>query len=493
VWIEDVELDQNFPRLPVARKVGLHGGFAFPVVDGGQIHGLIELFSRRVERPDLELLEVFQTIGRQVGQFVRRKAGEVLEQERARHVALGADVGAALTGSLALPDALRGCTDALLKHLGAAFAHVWLLKEGDRVLEPAATSGLYVPLSEPHGRAPVGERMIGKIAAERKPYLTNDVPNDPLVSDRDWARHEGLIAFAGYPLILDDDLMGVVALFSRTALSGSTLTVLSGLADRIAIAIQRRKTEERLRTLNDTLEQSVRERTANLEDVLRELEAFAYSVAHDLRAPLRAMAGFSQILLEDYTRKPLDAEGEQCARRIVEAAGRMSALIEDLLAYSRLTRDELALHEVDLDQVVRDVLSAMAGEIADRKATVEIRGRIPAVVGHARTLDQVLTNLVSNALKFVLPGTLPRVSLRAEVRGGFVRLWVEDNGIGIAPEHQERIFRVFERVEAQEKYGGTGIGLAIVRRGMERMGGRSGLESAPGSGSKFWIEIPRSR
>jgi signal transduction histidine kinase len=168
----------------------------------------------------------------------------------------------------------------------------------------------------------------------------------------------------------------------------------------------------------------------------------------------------------------------------------MDQLIQDLLAYSRVSREDLRLGYVDLTRVTRQAAVQLQEEIAARGASLLVDEPLPAVVGHEGTLAQVVANLLGNAVKFVPPGTAPELRVRAERRDGRVRLWFEDNGIGIAPEHHERIFRVFERLHGVEQYPGTGIGLAIVRKGMERMGGRAGVESKPGAGSRFWIELP---
>jgi len=237
------------------------------------------------------------------------------------------------------------------------------------------------------------------------------------------------------------------------------------------------------------LEQRVRLRTAELEERNAELEAFAYSISHDLRAPLRAMQGFSLALLEDYGDR-LDEAGRRYAQRVITAARTMDRLIDDLLAYSRLARAELRLVPLDLGRLVRSSLEQLDGEMQGRAPRVTVAEPLPAVVGHGATLVQVFVNLVANAIKFVPADRVPEVVVRAEPLGGRVRVWVEDNGIGIAAEHHERIFRVFERLHRAEDYPGTGIGLAIVRKGVERMGGRVGVESALGSGSRFWIELP---
>ena len=241
--------------------------------------------------------------------------------------------------------------------------------------------------------------------------------------------------------------------------------------------------------MNSELERRVEQRTAELQEALKELEAFTYTVAHDLRAPLRAMHGFGQILLEDHA-AGMDETAREYLRQIVESGDRMDVLITDLLTYSRLSRQEVPLERIELDLVADQVLHEMAAELEGCGAEVHVERPLPTAIGHGVTLSQSLSNLVSNAAKFVAPGVAPRITIRGESRGDKVRLWVEDNGIGIAPEYHGRLFKVFERLHGREEYSGTGIGLAIVRRAVERMHGRAGLESAPGRGSRFWIELP---
>ncbi len=257
----------------------------------------------------------------------------------------------------------------------------------------------------------------------------------------------------------------------------------------LRLEARRRKVgEAKVRELNAALEDRVRERTRELREALLELESFAYTIAHDLRAPLRAQAGFSEILLSEYGDK-LDEEARGHLGRIRHAAERMDSLVQDLLSYSRLTREEIRLQPVDMSALLSEVLIRMESDIRERRAEVIVAGSLPPVLAHRVMLEQVLTNLVSNAIKFVAPGVGPRITVRGEAREGRVRLWVEDNGIGIPAEYREKVFGVFERLEP-DKYPGNGIGLAIVRKAVERMGGRTGVESAPGSGSRFWFELP---
>ena len=229
---------------------------------------------------------------------------------------------------------------------------------------------------------------------------------------------------------------------------------------------------------------------AELESSNEEYRRFAYVVSHDLRAPLRAMQGFSNTLLQRYSDK-LDDTGQGYVRRIANAALRMDELIQDLLVYSRITTTDIQITRINLEESIDKALEQVEGEIKERQAHITIQRPLPQAFGNVSTLAQIVVNLVTNGIKFIAPEVKPDIRIWSEIFQDRVRLWVEDNGIGIEQENQEKIFQVFERLHGTEAYPGTGIGLAIVNKGVQRLVGHVGLESEPGSGSRFWIELKK--
>jgi len=245
-----------------------------------------------------------------------------------------------------------------------------------------------------------------------------------------------------------------------------------------------------LRRYAALLEDRVAERTEHLQETIRSLEGVCYHIAHDLRAPLRAMEGYSKILLSQYP-PGFDAAGEEYANRISEAAARMDLLIHGLLEYGRLGHEQFPLEAIDSRKVLDKVLGLLKCEISRRTAEIRIEGDWPRVLGHEKLLEIVLMSLLTNALKFVTADVAPRVQVRAEGHANEVRFLVEDNGIGIAPEYLQKVFHIFEQLHSKDSFAGTGIGLAIASKAAERMGGRLGVESNLNQGSRFWIELPR--
>lgn len=264
--------------------------------------------------------------------------------------------------------------------------------------------------------------------------------------------------------------------------------ILRDITERKKVERDLQEARRQLQQRAEDLENKVRERTARLQETVEELETFSYSVSHDLRAPLRAIQQYSEILQEDYSGK-LDDQGHAYLARIANATARMDALIRDVLAYSRVVRSDIHLQSIDTERLVRDLLEQYPS-FQSPHAEIRVESPLLPVKGHEAFFTQCLSNLLGNAVKFVAAGQIPHVHIRTEKRKGHVRIWVEDNGIGIDPRDQNKIFGMFERIHPEQGYEGTGIGLSIVRKAVERMNGKLGVESEAGKGSRFWIELP---
>jgi signal transduction histidine kinase len=253
----------------------------------------------------------------------------------------------------------------------------------------------------------------------------------------------------------------------------------------------RRAELENLR-LNADLEQRIATRTRQLQEANEALETFGFSVSHDMREPLRTIQGYANVLKQDFAEGHLD-KANLYINRIEAVAHRVDTMVSDLLEFARLSRTEIATENVVVADALHEVTAALRAEIMQSKARLHVD--VPdglTVRAHRQTFVQALTNHVSNAVKFVRPGEAPVVRIAASEAGSMVRVTVTvaDDGIGIAPAAQARIFNVFERLHSEEEYPGTGIGLAIVKKGVERMGGRVAVESAPGSGATFAVDLP---
>lgn len=226
----------------------------------------------------------------------------------------------------------------------------------------------------------------------------------------------------------------------------------------------------------------------SLERSNRHLEYFCYSIAHNFRAPLRAISGFADILLLE-KHQHLDAEAKDFVARISSGAVVMDDLVNDLLVFGSISHAEIKRERVELEPVIRAALLEVDDEIQSRDADVQLVGSFDGVLADKNLLQRVIKELLCNAIKFVSPETTPEVRIRTKGKGNCVRLWVHDNGVGIEKQWQGQIFEIFHKLEMRS--AGTGVGLAIAKNAVERMGGSIGVESTPGQGSSFWIELPR--
>ncbi len=439
----------NAAKADARSRPSLRSAFGFPINLGQKVIGVLAFFSRGIHPLDDETLRMLTSLGNQVGQFIERRRAE--EDLRASEARLQASEARLRLMTEQAPVALW-TTDRELRLTSASGG---LLEDlGVRV-----TDVLGLEVAEICDRLGVG-----------------DVPNRAAAQ-----------ALGGQMVDFESKLCGR-ALASRAEPLRNRQGEIVGVVGVVFDVTDRKRAEEEAHQLNAELERRVQERTVELEDALREMNAFSYTIAHDLRSPLRTIASGTDIILEES--ENLGEEAREWGRRINEEATRMDELVSGLLDYSRLSRQEIRLEPVQWDHVVTSTLTQLEREIREKGAQIIVESPLPRVQGHALTLTQALANLVSNAIKFVARGVVPQVRIRAERPAlGRVRLWVEDNGIGIASDHRERIFGVFERLHRRENYPGTGIGLAIVKRVLDRMGGRVGVESEPGRGSRFYLDL----
>jgi PAS domain S-box-containing protein len=271
----------------------------------------------------------------------------------------------------------------------------------------------------------------------------------------------------------------------------------TGVLDMITDITKRKHTElelaraqEQLQQHAQMLELRVAERTAALRETIIQLEAFSYSITHDMRGPLRAISGFAGILEQEYGAQ-LDGTAQSYLRRMAAAAQRLDSLIQDVLDFSRLSKGEMLLGRIDLAQLLDDIIHQYPN-LSGHQAHIHVNCVDSHVRANLAALTQALSNLLGNALKFVAPGQQPEVRVECETVEDYVRIWIIDNGIGIAPEYVDRIWGAFQRLHQADEYAGTGIGLAIVKKAAERMGGRVGVQSTPGKGSRFWLDLPKA-
>lgn len=460
-------------------------------------------FEHRIVRPNGEVRWVHrrgEVVRGEGGEFLRvigtvhditeRKGVERELIEGARQAALGQDVSGAINESGSLQTVLWRCTQAIVRHLDVAFARIWTLNEEENVLELQASAGMYTHLNGEHSRVPVGKFKIGRLAQERLPHLTNNVLDDPRVHDKEWARREGMVAFAGYPLIVEERLVGVLAIFAREQLPEATLSALASVAGTIAQGIVRKRAEDSLKAY-----------TARLNQSNRDLQDFAYVASHDLQEPLRKIRTFSDRLNTKYG-EILGKQGRDYLERMEGAAARMQNLIDDLLELSRVTTKAQPFAPVDLNEVARAVVSDLEARIDQVEGRVEV-SELPTIEADRLQMRQLLQNLISNAIKFHREEEAPVVKVYSRLLErreeelswglsdrGVCQILVEDNGIGFDEKYLDRVFVPFHRLHGRGVYEGTGMGMPICRKVVERHGGDLTAKSAPAQGATFIVTLP---
>lgn len=411
-----------------------------------------------------------------------RKRLQDRQARLARHAVLHAEVSAAVSESeKSTRDMLQICAVALVRHLDAAFARIWLLNNEQQVLELAASAGLYTHLNGAHARIPVGSFKIGFIASVQKPHLTNNVQTDERVSDKEWARREGMISFAGYPLLVEGRTVGVIAMFARQPLEQDAIEALESVAPVIAQGIERKRTEADLREMQTEL--------AHLNRVMTVGE-LAASIAHEINQPLAAIVWNANAALRWLALNPPNlAKAHDSAELIIRDGDRAGQVIARIRALLKKTPPSKTL--LDVNEFINEVVALTQSEIVQHSIhlRVVLANDLPKVPGDRIQLQQVLLNLIVNAVEAMLTIN-DRERALLITSGGFndnsVRIAVSDNGPGIDPQTVQHVFDAFSTTKPE----GMGMGLAISRSIIDAHGGRLWTEANEQHGATFQFTLP---
>jgi PAS domain S-box-containing protein len=445
--------------------------------------------------------------------ITERRNAEVALAERMSLASLTAAIGLALTRGADVGAMLQQCAEALIHHLDGGLARIWTVDEHEPILELQASAGLRTALDAGCSRVPVGRFTIGTIAAERRSRLDDARNVDPPIGPVAWMGREGILAFAGYPMLLDSKLIGVLAIYSRREFSPSALDALAVVADGMALGIERKRSERELARHARDLEQAHNterqnaEQLAKLVDQLRvtqgQAEAatraksdFLASMSHELRTPLNAIILYSELLQEEAV-----DHGQQTAvadlGKIQSAGKQLLDLINGILDLSKIEAGKmtLSLERFDIRAMIDDLVDTVAPLVQQRGnvLTVSCGDDVGTMTADLMKTRQILINLLSNAGKFTHDGAVS-LEVRRVTAGGraSIRFSVVDTGVGMTPEQTDKIFDAFAQadVTTTRKYGGTGLGLAIVSRFCQLMHGSISVESRPGHGSSFFVHLP---
>ncbi|MFN7087312.1 MAG: ATP-binding protein [Burkholderiales bacterium] len=451
LWRADVRHDPDFLRAAAAAQAGLRSAIMFPIVSRNGPIGVLEFLSRDSRKPDDVLLEAVEAIGSQIGQYVERKHAEDARRaadERLKRITANVpDVvfqfKRAADGSFSLPFVSERIHDLIGE------------RAADVMRDPTL---LFAPV--PHGQRLALMKSMLQSKRSGKPWAFETLIQCRS-GERKWMRGQASVSYGDDGAVLWDGVLSDITLHKRAAID--------------------------ILTLNEKLERRVAERTRQLEMINKELEAFSYSVSHDLRAPLRAVEGFSRLLQQKYG-QALDESANDYLQRIQRAALRMNELVDDLLKLSRISRTEIKRETIDLSIMAQAILKELRDGAPERAVDITVEDGL-AVNGDARLLRIMMENLLGNAWKFTQKTPRARIAVGSAVDEGKKVFFINDNGAGFDMARAHKLFGAFQRLHRTSDFEGTGIGLATVQRIVALHGGRVWAKGIAGQGATFYFSL----